>query len=64
MVPHYVIHHNEASYEESVALAHSAFCPLSIDPRGCVGRGLAMKEMIVVVARLSYLWENKDQRRL
>ena len=34
---------------ESVALAQSAFCPFSIGPRGCVGKSLAMKEIMVVV---------------
>ena len=43
--------------EESVALAQSAFCPFSIGPRGCVGRALAMKEIMVVVARLIWLFE-------
>lgn len=42
---------------ESVALAQSAFCPFSIGPRGCVGKSLAMKEIMVVVARLVYLYE-------
>lgn len=42
---------------ESVALAQSAFCPFSIGPRGCIGKSLAMKEIMVVVARLLYLYE-------
>ena len=42
---------------ESVALAQSAFCPFSIGPRGCVGRALAMKEIMTVVARLVWLYE-------
>lgn len=42
---------------ESVALAQSAFCPFSIGPRGCVGKALAMKEIMVVVARLIWLFD-------
>lgn len=42
---------------ESVALAQSAYCPFSIGPRGCTGKGLAMKEILIVVARLFWLYE-------
>ncbi|CAF9939407.1 hypothetical protein IMSHALPRED_001332 [Imshaugia aleurites] len=42
---------------ECVALAQSAFCPFSIGPRGCVGKALAMKEIMIVVARLIWLFE-------
>ncbi|KAL2048039.1 hypothetical protein ABVK25_011076 [Lepraria finkii] len=38
--------------EEDVVRAQSAFCPFSIGPRGCVGKALAMKEIMVVVGRL------------
>ena len=42
---------------ESVARAKSAFCPFSVGPRGCVGKGMAYKELMIVVARLVYLFE-------
>ena len=42
---------------ESVALAKSAFCPFSVGPRGCVGKGMAYKELLIVVARLVYMFE-------
>jgi cytochrome P450 len=34
--------------------AHSAFCPFSIGPRGCIGKGLAYVELTVTLARV--LW--------
>ena len=42
---------------ESVAVAKSAFCPFSVGPRGCVGKGMAYKELMVVVARLVFMFE-------
>lgn len=42
---------------DSVEVAQSAFCPFSIGPRGCVGKALAMKEIMVVVGRLIWLFE-------
>lgn len=43
--------------EESVALAQSAFCPFSIGPRGCIGKGLAYVEMSVTLARVLFLYD-------
>ena len=42
---------------ESVALARSAFCPFSVGPRGCAGKGMAYKEIMIVIARLVYLFD-------
>ena len=42
---------------ESVTTAQSAFCPFSIGPRGCVGKGLAMKELMITLARLVYVFD-------
>lgn len=44
---------------ESVALAKSAFCPFSVGPRGCVGKGMAYKELMIVVARLVFMFDMK-----
>lgn len=46
--------------EEDVAKAQSAFCPFSIGPRGCIGKGLAYAEMMTTLARTLYLY---DMRR-
>ena len=46
--------------EDDVAVAHSAFCPFSIGPRGCIGKGLAYIEMSITLARVLYLY---DMRR-
>ncbi|KAK8052688.1 putative cytochrome P450 67 [Apiospora saccharicola] len=43
--------------ERRVALAHSGFCPFSIGPRGCVGKGMAMKELMVTIARVVWLYD-------
>ncbi|KAK8131617.1 cytochrome P450 4A5 [Apiospora sp. TS-2023a] len=47
--------HDEA--DRRVALAHSGFCPFSIGPRGCVGKGMAMKELMVTIARVVWLYD-------
>ncbi|RDL38715.1 putative cytochrome P450 67 [Venustampulla echinocandica] len=44
---------------ESVALAHSAFCPFSIGPRGCIGKGLAYTELMTGLARIVFLYDMK-----
>ncbi|KID98174.1 Cytochrome P450 family protein, partial [Metarhizium majus ARSEF 297] len=43
--------------EDDVALAQSAFCPFSIGPRGCIGKGLAYVEMTTTLARTIYLYD-------
>lgn len=43
--------------EDEVALAQSAFCPFSIGPRGCIGKGLAYVEMTSTLARTIYLYD-------
>ncbi len=43
--------------EDDVARAQSAFCPFSIGPRGCIGKGLAYVEMATTLARVLYLYD-------
>ncbi|OTA52103.1 isotrichodermin C-15 hydroxylase [Hypoxylon sp. EC38] len=43
--------------EQDVATAQSAFCPFSIGPRGCIGKGLAYVEMMTTLARVLYLYD-------
>ncbi|KAK3896878.1 cytochrome P450-like protein [Staphylotrichum tortipilum] len=43
--------------DERVALAQSAFCPFSIGPRGCIGKGLAYVEMGVTLARVLFIYD-------
>ncbi|KAK0649669.1 cytochrome P450-like protein [Cercophora newfieldiana] len=43
--------------ERDVALAQSAFCPFSIGPRGCIGKGLAYIEMMITLARVLFLYD-------
>ena len=47
----------EIGTPESVALAKSAFCPFSLGPRACVGKSMAYKEVMIVIARLVWLFE-------
>ena len=42
---------------ESVALAKTAFCPFGLGPRSCIGKGMAYKELMIVVARLVYIFD-------
>ncbi|KAF1967614.1 cytochrome P450 [Bimuria novae-zelandiae CBS 107.79] len=37
--------------------AHAAFCPFSIGPRGCIGKGLAYVELTVTIARVLFLFD-------
>lgn len=43
--------------EADVAAAQSAFCPFSIGPRGCIGKGLAYVEMTTTLARVLYTYD-------
>jgi cytochrome P450 len=43
--------------EAQVALAQSAFCPFSVGPRGCIGKGLAYVEMSITLARVLFLYD-------
>ncbi|GAP90740.1 putative cytochrome P450 family protein [Rosellinia necatrix] len=43
--------------ERDVALAQSAFCPFSIGPRGCIGKGLAYIELMTTLARVLFLYD-------
>ncbi|KAI0179615.1 cytochrome P450 [Hypoxylon sp. FL1284] len=43
--------------EGDVALAQSAFCPFSVGPRGCIGKGLAYIEMMTTLARVLYTYD-------
>jgi cytochrome P450 len=42
---------------DDVARAQSAFCPFSIGPRGCIGKGLAYIEMSTTIARTLFLYD-------
>lgn len=40
-----------------VAVAHSAFCPFSIGPRSCIGRGMAYMELRATIARTLFMYD-------
>ncbi|KAL8843183.1 MAG: hypothetical protein Q9176_002136 [Flavoplaca citrina] len=48
---------NTGVTKEDTERARSAFAPFSIGPRGCVGKALAMKEIMIVVGRLVWGYE-------
>jgi len=50
-------HSSIKSTAETVTLAKSAFCPFSIGPRGCIGKGLAYTELLTTVARMVCLYD-------
>ena len=37
--------------------AQSAFCPFSVGPRGCIGKGVAYLELTVALARTLWLYD-------
>lgn len=43
--------------ETDVAIAQSAFCPFSVGPRGCIGKGLAYVEISITLARMFWLYD-------
>ena len=47
----------KAVTEADVAAAQSAFCPFSIGPRGCIGKGLAYVEMTTTLARVLFMYD-------
>lgn len=44
---------------DSVALAQSAFCPFSVGPRGCIGKGLAYNELMTGLGRTVWMYDFK-----
>jgi len=47
---------------ECLAVAQSAFCPFSIGPRGCIGKGVAYLELSVGLARTLWLYDMRLAR--
>lgn len=43
--------------EAEVSVSQAAYCPFSIGPRGCIGKGLAYVEMTVSLARVIYMYD-------
>ncbi|OJJ45800.1 hypothetical protein ASPZODRAFT_133663 [Penicilliopsis zonata CBS 506.65] len=43
--------------KHEVEIARHAFCPFSIGPRGCIGKGMALMEMRLTLARLAFLFD-------
>lgn len=43
--------------KEEVETARRAFCPFSIGPRGCIGKGMAFMEMRLTIARMMFLFD-------
>lgn len=43
--------------DTDAVVAQSAFCPFSVGPRGCIGKGLAYAEMSTTLARMLWLYD-------
>ena len=43
--------------QHDVNLAHSAFCPFSIGPRGCIGKGMAYMELRSALAMTLFMYD-------
>ncbi|PHH75925.1 hypothetical protein CDD82_4216 [Ophiocordyceps australis] len=43
--------------QNELTTAQSAFCPFSVGPRGCIGKGLAYVEMTTALARTLFLYD-------
>lgn len=43
--------------EADIQAAQSAFCPFSVGPRGCIGKGLAYVEMSTTLARTLFTYD-------
>lgn len=50
--------------QEAIELAQSAWNPFSLGPRGCVGRGLAMSELSLTLARVMWRFDFRQARGL
>jgi cytochrome P450 len=48
---------SESTTKEDVDMAQSAFCPFSVGPRGCIGKGLAYTELLTALARTVFMYE-------
>lgn len=46
-------------HQGQIALAHSAFNPFSLGARGCIGKGLALVEMQILLATLVFTFDFK-----
>jgi len=49
----------DASTKEAVERAHNAYTVFSLGARGCIGKGLAMMEMMSVLATILYRFDLK-----
>ncbi|KAK2603236.1 hypothetical protein N8I77_009707 [Diaporthe amygdali] len=56
----WIVDDNEGSTEDSVALAESGACAFSMGSRGCPGKYLAWIEMSIVMAKLIYMFDMRQ----
>lgn len=56
----WIVDEKEGTTEEEVALAESGACSFSMGSRGCPGKYLALIEMNIVMAKLVYLFDMRE----
>ncbi|KAF7196953.1 Cytochrome P450 monooxygenase [Pseudocercospora fuligena] len=53
----WIVNNESGVTAETVAVAQSAFCPFSIGPRGCIGKGMAYHELTLTLARVLFMYD-------
>lgn len=59
MPERWLVNSSAASTREKVDQAHSAFAPFSIGPRSCLGKGLAIAELLFIMASVLVIFDFK-----
>lgn len=56
-LPERWVHLEAEAVGQNIEVGHAAFCPFSIGPRGCIGKGLAYSELTTALARTVYQFD-------
>ncbi|KAF2207353.1 hypothetical protein CERZMDRAFT_102447 [Cercospora zeae-maydis SCOH1-5] len=56
-IPGSVLPQGQKVTSETVSVAQSAFCPFSVGPRGCIGKGMAYNELMLTLAMTIFMYD-------